>query len=138
MSVSALLCNARSVSALLLALSIALSGCGDDKKGGRDDSNGDGAVDQVGVTEDKSPYLPFTIAFRKDGTPVILDEKGNEDASWKPVEFPLRTNALYKVETITFTFTEGSCIITAYNVGDSGLAIGKKYPDFICKNLGIK
>lgn len=139
MTDNTILIGARTASALLLALTFVLSGCDSGDKEVIVDSKDDGAgvVDQSDGSAERSGYLPFRIAFKKDGTAVILDEKGREE-KWEPVKFPLETKALYKVETVTLAFVQGSCTITAQNVGSTGLTVGKKYPDAVCRYLGVQ
>ncbi len=64
----------------------------------------------------KGDYLPFAIAFKRDGTPVFVDRKGRALKS-RPLQFPLETKKIYGLKTITFGAVEGSCDV--FMVGGS-------------------
>ncbi|WP_290581805.1 hypothetical protein [Ketobacter sp.] len=53
-------------------------------------------------------YMPFFVAFKKDGTPVIYSRDGVALEN-RPLKFPLTTSKVYNVKTYTFGAVEGSC-----------------------------
>jgi hypothetical protein len=131
-------CSTRKFSvglAFFLFVSV-LSGCGDagDKK--------EDVVTEEYSDESRRPdkgekpndgFLPFRLAFKSDGTIVILDEKGNVD-EWDNAKFPLETKALYKLDSVTLAFVQGSCtVVTVVN----NTVKTKTYPSSVCKYLGI-
>ncbi|MBA53678.1 MAG: hypothetical protein CMK89_04420 [Pseudomonadales bacterium] len=59
-----------------------------------------------GMSSDE--FLPFFVAFKKDGTPVIYSREGTPLDS-RPLKFPLDTKKVYNIKTYTFGAVEGSC-----------------------------
>lgn len=123
-------------SVLLGALVAGVSGCDSKSDDNKADPSGEETADvsqKPGYTS-SSAYLPFRIAFKRDGTIVILDEKGNEDI-WDAAKFPLETKSLYRVESTTFAFVQGSCTVIVLTSNNT--AVKKTYPSAVCKYLGI-
>lgn len=53
-------------------------------------------------------FMPFFVAFKKDGTPVVYTKDGTPLES-RPLKFPLETTKVYNIKTYTFGAVEGSC-----------------------------
>lgn len=119
---------AKSIVLVLCAAMPLVGGCGEEPKspGGSDDVHDtptDGATSMS--------YLPYSIRFKLDGTPVIVDEKG-EVVEVAEAKLPLKATSLVGVQTVTVVTYTGSCK-QAFNIG------GKVYeitlPDGYCKSL---
>ncbi|NPU93173.1 MAG: hypothetical protein HPY82_14790 [Gammaproteobacteria bacterium] len=118
----------KSLAVVLLASIPLVGGCGDgsDKPNGSDDVSNP-PTDDVQARR----YLPYSIRFNLDGTPVIVDEQGKvvELVEAKP---PFKATALVGVQTVSVVTYTGSCK-QIYNIG------GKLYeitlPDGYCKSL---
>lgn len=123
----------------VLALALAMEGCGDSKeKSSKDDQReAESTTTSTSSSTDskrEGEFLPFRIAFERDGTPVIVDEKGNREV-WNKAEFPIQTKALYDLRTFTIAFVQGSCTVLYTN--SDGSKTEKKYPSAYCKYKGI-
>ncbi|AUM11817.1 hypothetical protein [Ketobacter alkanivorans] len=82
-----------SVKYVLLGMAISLSACADEKR----------PQDTVPSTE----LRPYSIGFEKDGTPVVLDAKGNIIEP-SDVKFPIKATEIESVESITLVQYRGS------------------------------
>lgn len=117
----------------------ALYGCGDSDGKSIENTQSDEAItptsDEIQRGDSKGrEYLPFRIAFKADGTPVILDEKGNPEI-WERAKLPLQTKALLDLRTFSIATVQGSCTVV-YTDSNGGL-VQKTYPSAYCKYKGI-
>lgn len=121
----------------IVAMTFALSACDSS-----DDSSGkDPAVSEEKAGADHKPsrlekegLLPFSIAFKTDGTPVILDENGRPEV-WTPVKLPIETKSVYEIGTVTYAVVQGSCKVMVQVA--QGVWAEKTYPSAMCKKWGI-
>ncbi|GAA3961096.1 hypothetical protein GCM10022278_18950 [Allohahella marinimesophila] len=52
-------------------------------------------------------YLPFAIMFDREGKPVVVDEN-REPLKPRDIDFPVKTQAIRSLETMTVMSYEGS------------------------------
>lgn len=120
------------------ALALTLSACdSSDKKAVQEEQDdGHGVVEEVSPESSriKDGLLPFSIAFKLDGTPVILDENGRLD-EWKKIELPVKTGTVYEIGTVTYAVVQGSCKVMVQVA--QGVWAEKTYPSALCKKWGI-
>jgi len=72
---------------------------------------------------DTANYLPFRIAFSREGKPVFLDENGKE-LQGRDVKLPLEAKKIYSLESFTVGIFTGSCFMFA----SMGGGVFKSYP----------
>ena len=76
--------------------------------------------------------LPFRMAFRHDGSPVFINEKGAVEA-WERVEFPIKqVSEINYVQSFSVVAYTGSCVILVQTAGGFRK---KEFPDWVCANL---
>lgn len=118
----------KSIILVMCAAMPLVGGCGEEPKepGGSDDVHGSPTDSAT-----SKRYLPYSIRFKLDGTPVIVDEKG-EVVEVTEAKTPLKATALVDVQTVAVVTYTGSCK-QAFSIG------GKLYeitlPDGYCKSL---
>lgn len=113
---------------LLFVLIPFVSGCGDEsgKSGGSDD------IKDTPTNGETAPrYLPYSIRFQLDGSPVVVDERG-EAVVLEEVKPPFKATALVGVQTMSVVTYTGSCK-QVYNIG--GKLYSVTLPDSYCKSL---
>lgn len=89
----------------VLGLTALVAACGD-----ADNGKGDEATPprQETPQQGTEPYLPYSIRFNDDGTPVLVDEKGVMiQAEEKP--FPLESTEIQNLQTMSAMKYKGSC-----------------------------
>ena len=105
-----------------LSVTAALSACA--MAGGSTDYK----PDRPAPTE--SEYLPFYIAIKTDGTPVVVGRDGKEYEG-KPVSFPLNASRIDVFKTFAYVKYKGSCEIV---MDLDGQKISFSLPDSYCKS----
>lgn len=93
---------------------------------------GDGnKYDQENPTEQKDEYLPFYIAIKTDGTPVIKGRDG-EVFPGEEVSLPIKSTLIESFQTISYIKYHGSCKIV---VDMDGKKIAFILPDSYCQSF---
>lgn len=88
-----------------------------------------------GISKDQDKdYLPFKLQFKLDGTPELVTNDG-EIVSSRIVDYPLKTEEIYRIQTVTLAFVKGSCTVVV-PMSNKQAAV-YTYPDKLCKLLGI-
>lgn len=120
----------------VLVMAIGVSSCGEPQDDGSQSANTESSVgkEPSGGYKGRGEYLPFRLAFKSDGTPVILDEKGKPE-HWERAELPLKTKVLFDLKAFSVAFVQGSCTVL-FSDGNGGL-IQRTYPSTYCKMKGI-
>lgn len=65
------------------------------------------AQEEEKMPEPRKDLMPFTISFKLDGAPVLLDESGREIEP-KQIEYPLHATAIERIDTLTLVQAKGS------------------------------
>lgn len=79
---------------------------------------------------ERTEYLPFVIAIKTDGTPVIKGRDGMEYTG-EEVSLPLKSTLIESFQTISYIKYHGSCKIV---IDMNGKKLEFVLPDSYCKN----